>query len=186
MNFICSRFSQMVTILYMGKAGKLPLRTTHNVTKFNNVLLDKEDWAQCVIDLDTVMPGFVAYNFGDAICTIFNPTEDDEKELKKIDVNMKLFEAFAIGFIQEAIHELTLNEIDSLFYGCLLLPFFIGLRFLTDHIVGDIYYKFYFPDHILQRARAQFCLVEKLEERFTLMQDIITRVSNNIDTEKAL
>lgn len=182
-NFVRSRKEKMMTILNMGKAGKLPLKTTHNDTKFNNVLLDRNDEAQCVIDLDTVMPGYVAYDFGDAIRTIVNTAEEDEKDLEKIHVNMQWFEGFTKGFIKEAINNLTDNEINSLAYGSLLLPFIIGIRFLTDHIDGDHYFKIHFPGHNLQRARAQFRLVERLEEKFPAMQKIIQQVSETAKTE---
>ena len=179
LRFVHSRTDKMMTILNMGKAGKLPVRITHNDTKFNNVLLDKDDRAQCVIDLDTVMPGYVAYDFGDAVRTIVNTAEEDEKDLEKINVNMYLFEGFAKGFIREAAPGLTKNEVDSLSHGCLLLPFIMGVRFLTDYIAGDIYYTIHFPDHNLQRARAQFRLTEKLEKQFPAIQKIIRQLTES-------
>ncbi len=179
LRFVYSREDKMMTILNRGKAGILPVKITHNDTKFNNVLLDKDDRAQCVIDLDTVMPGYVAYDFGDAVRTIVNTAKEDEKDLEKINVNMYLFEGFAKGFMQEAVHRLTRNEIDSLSHGCLLLPFIMGVRFLTDYIAGDIYYTIHFPDHNLQRARAQFRLVEKLEKQFPAIQKIILQLSEH-------
>lgn len=173
LNAILSRVPAMSKIREMGLSGALPLRTTHNDTKFNNVLLDANDLAQCVIDLDTIMPGYVAYDFGDAIRTIVNSAEEDEKELDKIQVNMKFFEAFARGFIKAASGNLTREEADSLADGCLLLPYIMGMRFLTDYINGDVYYKINFPEHNLQRARAQIRLVEKLEEQYDSMKRII-------------
>ena len=180
--FVREKQEKMTTILNWGRAGLLPVKTTHNDTKFNNVLLDENNKAQCVIDLDTVMPGYVAYDFGDAIRTIVNTAEEDEKDLGKIGVNMPLFESFASGFISESINGLNERELESLAHGCLLLPFIIGLRFLTDHLDGDNYYKIHFAGHNLQRARAQFRLVEKLEEQFQNMQEIIRKVG---EVEKA-
>lgn len=180
--FFREKIDRMMMIRKMGQAGQLPLRITHNDTKFNNVLLDRNNQAQCVIDLDTVMPGYVAYDFGDAIRTIVNTAEEDEKDMEKISVNMELFEGFAEGFIREAIAMLNENELDSLAHGCLLLPFIMGTRFFTDYIDGDNYYRIHFQGHNLQRARAQFCLVERLEEQFQKMQDIIHQVST---TEKS-
>jgi thiamine kinase-like enzyme len=172
--FVESRVEQMNRILKLGRAGKLPLRITHNDTKFNNVLLDQNDRGQCVIDLDTVMPGYVAYDFGDAVRTIVNTASEDEKDLEKIQVNMALLKSFAEGFLSETAGFLNRDEVDSLAMGVLLLPFIMGLRFLTDYIGGDTYYKIHFPEHNIQRARAQFRLVEKLEEQYPEIQRIIT------------
>ncbi|MFD3000128.1 phosphotransferase enzyme family protein [Pontibacter toksunensis] len=175
--FVEARAEVMASILKLGQAGELPLRITHNDTKFNNVLLNQQDEAQCVIDLDTVMPGYVAYDFGDAIRTTVNTAAEDEKELDKIQVNMNLFEAFTRGFLKETAGFLTDTEVRSLAMGCLLLPFIMGLRFLTDYIDGDTYYKISFPEHNIQRSRAQFRLVQKLEEQYEQLQRIIQDVA---------
>ncbi|UEG54983.1 aminoglycoside phosphotransferase family protein [Mucilaginibacter daejeonensis] len=178
-----ARREQMAAIMNMGRRGELPLRITHNDTKFNNVLLDKNDQAQCVIDLDTVMPGYIAYDFGDAIRTIVNTAAEDEADLSKIDVDLELFEAFTQGFLQDTAKALTEAEISSLALGALLLPFIVGLRFLTDHLDGDKYFKIRFPDHNLQRARAQLRLTERLEEKFTELQQIIAAAAQRYRTE---
>jgi len=175
--FVRTRAEQMKQIKRMGDAGELPLRITHNDTKFNNVLLNEKDEAQCVIDLDTIMPGYVAFDFGDAVRTIINTAEEDEKELEKIQLNMGLFKAFAEGFIEKTRTILTGNEIDSLSQSCLLLPFIMGVRFLTDYIDGDHYYKIHSPHHNLQRARAQFELVRKIEGKFEEIQQTIDELS---------
>ncbi|MDQ3291093.1 MAG: aminoglycoside phosphotransferase family protein [Bacteroidota bacterium] len=171
--FIEERAEAMGAILRLGSSGDLPLRITHNDTKFNNVLLNKENKAQCVIDLDTVMPGYVAYDFGDAIRTTVNTAAEDEKDLEKIAVNMELLESFTQGFLEETKFFLTKTEIASLAYGVLLLPYIMGLRFLTDYIDGDNYYKIHFPEHNLQRSRAQLQLVRKLEEQYPKIEQII-------------
>ncbi len=176
--FVEARAEVMTSILKLGQAGELPLRITHNDTKFNNVLLNEQDEAQCVIDLDTVMPGYVAYDFGDAIRTTVNTASEDEKDIEKISVNMDLFEAFTRGFLKETAGFLTNTEIRSLAMGCLLLPFIMGLRFLTDYIDGDTYYKINFPGHNIQRSRAQFRLVQKLEEQYDLLQSTIQDIAN--------
>lgn len=181
--FVKDRMETMSVIERWGNQGKLPLRTTHNDTKFNNVLLDSNDHAQCIIDLDTVMPGYMAYDFGDAIRTIVNKAPEDEKDLEKINVDLDLFEAFTKGFLEKTHGFITQKEVLSLTHGVLLLPFIMGLRFLTDYIDGDHYYKINFPQHNLQRARAQFKLVEKLEEKFDLLQGTIQKYSL-IDSEK--
>lgn len=140
-----------------------PLRIIHNDTKFNNVLLDKNDEPQCVIDLDTVMPGFVAFDFGDAIRTIINRGREDDQELSNVTLNMLLFEAYAQGYLQEAGSFLTDTEMDSLLYGVYLLPYMQTIRFLTDYIEHDPYYKIQYPTHNLVRAKAQFKLLTELE-----------------------
>jgi thiamine kinase-like enzyme len=162
--FIRKRQSEMSEILQLGRAGVLPKRIVHNDTKFNNVLLDSSDKAQCVIDLDTVMPGYVAYDFGDSIRTIVNTATEDEENIKLIDINISLFDAYTNGYIKEAIGFLTKSEVDSLLKGALLLPYIQAVRFLTDYLEGDHYFKTHSQDHNLQRARAQLALVKKLEE----------------------
>src|SRR5690606_9008509 len=152
--YIYSREHRMRTVQRMAEEEELPLRITHNDTKFNNVLLDENDEVQCVIDLDTVMPGYVAYDFGDAIRTIINSAAEDEKDLSKIVLNIPLFEAYTQGYLLEADF-LTEKEVESLFYGVLLLPFMQAVRFLTDYLEGDQYYKIHYIDHNLVRTRAQ-------------------------------
>ncbi|PVY43726.1 phosphotransferase [Pontibacter virosus] len=176
-DFVMQRAQLMSTICRLGREGKLPLRITHNDTKFNNVLLDSQDKAQCVIDLDTVMPGYVAYDYGDAIRTTAATAAEDEKDLSKIDIDLNLFRGFTQGFLEETCASLTDEEIGSLSLGITLLPFIMGLRFLTDYIDGDHYYKIHFPEHNLQRAQAQFRLVEVLEDKLELLQGIIEEIS---------
>lgn len=176
-SFVLKRTEVMSTICKLGREGKLPLRTTHNDTKFNNVLLNSKDEAQCVIDLDTVMPGFVAYDFGDAVRSIVNKRPEDEKDLDKIKVDIDLFEGFTRGFLKETRTFLTTVEIGSLAQGVLLLPFIMGLRFLTDYIDGDNYYKIGFPDHNWQRAKAQFRLVEELEKKQEQLNTLILDIA---------
>ncbi|RYX80188.1 aminoglycoside phosphotransferase family protein, partial [bacterium] len=160
-------------ILQLGRAGELPLRITHNDTKFNNVLLDQEDHFQCVIDLDTVMPGYVAYDFGDAIRTIINKAAEDEADLDKIQLNIPLFAAFTQGYLSETHQFLTEQEVKSLIKGVFLLPYMQAVRFLTDYLQGDVYYKTDFTLHNLQRTRAQIQLVKMLEKHAAELQLII-------------
>jgi hypothetical protein len=171
--FIDRRRQSMMHVLLAGRAGVLAKRITHNDTKFNNVLLDKNDRAQCVIDLDTVMPGYVAYDFGDAIRTIINTAPEDEPDLKNIDLNIPLFAAYVEGYLQQATAFITGPELNSLIEGALLLPYMQGVRFLTDYLEGDIYFKIHSPHHNLKRVRAQFQLVKKLEEASEVLTDII-------------
>ncbi|MGK6352964.1 phosphotransferase enzyme family protein [Parapedobacter sp. DT-150] len=173
--FVRQREKRMCTILDLAAKGQLPVRITHNDTKFNNVLLDAQDRSQCVIDLDTVMPGYVAYDFGDAIRTIINTAAEDEADLDRITLNIPLFEAYAEGYFEEAHSFLTPQEIDSLIEGVLLLPYMQAVRFLTDFLEGDHYYKIQHADHNLQRTRAQRRLVEQLEEHESELRAIINQ-----------
>lgn len=163
LDYIFEREEKMRTVLELGRSNKLPLRITHNDTKFNNVLLDKDDNVQCVIDLDTVMPGYVAYDFGDAIRTIINSAAEDEADVSKIVLNIPLFQSFTAGYLSEAKEFLTDSEVDSLIPAVHLLPYMQAVRFLTDYINGDTYYKIAYPEHNLVRTKAQLKLVHELE-----------------------
>ena len=167
------RGEEMKTILKLGRTGKIPLRTTHNDTKFNNILLDENDKALCVIDLDTVMPGYVHYDFGDAIRTVTNTAAEDEKDLSKIRMDINLFQAYAEGYLYEAGK--TLNEVEKeyLAFAPKLITYTIGVRFLSDFIDGDNYFKIHHEFHNLQRTRAQLKLVMSMEEQYGEMQRII-------------
>ena len=175
--FINAREARMHAILDRAAAGQLPIRITHNDTKFNNVLLDAEDRAQCVIDLDTVMPGYVAYDFGDAIRTIINTAAEDEADLEKVQLNIPLFAAYTEGYFEEAHSFLTAGEVDSLMEGVLLFPYMQAVRFLTDFLEGDHYYKTHHGDHNLQRTRAQLKLVSELEAHEPELRGALARVA---------
>lgn len=167
------RAHEMGTILRLGREGKIPTRITHNDTKFNNVLLDQQGRAQCVIDLDTVMPGFAPYDFGDAIRTTANTAPEDEQDLQKIDVNLSLFEGYARGYLSEASAFLTETEIEYLAFGCKVMAYSQSVRFLTDYLNGDTYYKIHFPEHNLQRTRAQLQLLHQIDTHYPTLQAII-------------
>ena len=171
--FIRTRANSMFEILESGKNKTLPLRIVHNDTKFNNVLLDTDDKAQCVIDLDTVMPGYVAYDFGDSIRTIINSAAEDEADTTTISLNLNLFQAYTSGYLQQSVPFLEKAEVDSLVKGVLLLPYIQAVRFLTDFLEGDIYFKIHSPEHNLLRTRAQLALVKKLEENRETLDHII-------------
>lgn len=175
-DFIRTQAEEMNLVLSLTKQGKIPLRAVHNDTKFNNLLLDKNDSGICVIDLDTVMPGCVHYDFSDAARTIANSSTEDEKDLTKISFDMKLFTAFCNGFLHECKNLLTHEEINTLAHAVPLMPFIHGTRFLTDYLSGDHYYKIHFPEHNLQRARAQFQLVRCMQEKMTEMNNIIQQI----------
>lgn len=181
-DFALQRGDRMHTILRMGESGELPLRITHNDTKFNNVLLDDQDKAQCVIDLDTVMPGYAAYDFGDAIRTVINSAAEDEADLSKISLNIPFFEAYTEGYFSQAAKFLTPAEVFSLMEGVLLLPYIIGVRFLTDHLEGDHYFKTHHEGHNLQRARTQFHLVGQLECAEDTLKGIIGKIAQTYES----
>lgn len=176
--YIVQREDQMRAILQMAERGEIPLRITHNDTKFNNILLDENDRALCVIDLDTVMPGYVAYDFGDAIRTIINHAAEDEVDLSNIKLNIPLFSAYTDGYFENARDFLTFHEIESLIEGVLLFPYMQAVRFLTDYLDGDIYYKVQHKKHNLQRTRAQLKLAYEVETHREQLNDIIHTMAN--------
>jgi thiamine kinase-like enzyme len=173
---ILERAEEMKVILRLGRKGSIPLRITHNDTKFNNILLDENDKALCVIDLDTVMPGYVHYDFGDAIRTAANTSSEDEKDLTKVEMDIKLFNAYAEGYLDETRN--TLNEVEKnyLAFAPQLITYTIAVRFLTDYIDGDNYFKIHYEDHNLHRARAQIKLLESMAKQFGQMERIIRRL----------
>jgi thiamine kinase-like enzyme len=175
--FIHERSQKMLSVLGLNRGSELPVRIIHNDTKFNNVLLDKTDKAQCVIDLDTVMPGYVSYDFGDAIRTIINTAAEDEEDLEKIQLNIPLFAAYTKGYFKEAGSFLTSLEVESLLKGVLLIPYEQIVRFLTDYVEGDTYYKIHFPTHNLQRTRAQMELLKKMEQDFGVLDEILQDIA---------
>lgn len=174
-DFVRSRSEEMKTILHLGEASEIPIRITHNDTKFNNVLLDQNDKGLCVIDLDTVMPGYVHYDFGDSIRTSTNTGQEDDPDLDKVEMDIKLFEGYAKGFLQETKDTLNKVEIDHLAFSGKLFPYIIGLRFITDYVDGDNYFKTHHEHHNLQRARAQFKLLTSMERQFEEMREIVGR-----------
>lgn len=158
--YIKSNYDSMASIYNLGVKGAIPLRITHNDTKINNVLFDKNDKGLCVVDLDTVMPGYVHYDFGDGLRSSANTGKEDDEDLKNIGYDMDIFEAFSEGYLQPTRHLLSAVEINTLADSALLFPFMMGVRFLTDYLAGDVYYKINYPDHNLIRAKAQFKLAQ--------------------------
>lgn len=151
-------------------AGVLPLRVTHNDTKLNNILIDKATGKPiCIIDLDTVMPGSVLFDFGDAIRFGASSAAEDEKDLSAVFMREDMFEAFAGGFIGGLEGSLTDTEILELPMGALVITLETGIRFLTDYLDGDTYFRTHYPEHNLDRARNQFKLVADMEEKMPEM-----------------
>jgi aminoglycoside phosphotransferase (APT) family kinase protein len=155
----------------------LPERITHNDTKFNNVLLDdKTGEAVCVIDLDTVMPGLALYDFGDMVRTTTSPAAEDERELSKVRMQFPMFEALVRGYLQSAGAFLTPSERKYLAFSGKLITFEIGIRFLTDYLAGDTYFKVHREGHNLDRCRAQFKLVESIEQQEDEMNRLVESI----------
>jgi Ser/Thr protein kinase RdoA (MazF antagonist) len=161
------------------KAGDLPLRVTHNDTKLNNILFDeKTKKAICVIDLDTVMPGYSVNDFGDSIRFGANTAVEDETDLSKVSLNLELFETYAAGFIKGCDGRLTEKELMLLPEGAIMMTFECGIRFLADYLDGDVYFKTSRPEHNLDRARNQFALVADMESKLEDMKNIIKKYVN--------
>ena len=172
--FIRARREPMGRIVRMIEAGELPLRVTHNDTKCNNVMVDDATGqAMCVVDLDTVMAGSALYDFGDAIRFGACTAAEDESDLSKVALDMNLFRAFADGFISRTAGGLTVTELENLPLGALVMTFENGVRFLTDHLDGDVYYHIDRPGHNLDRARCQFRLLSDMERHHDEMNAIV-------------
>jgi Ser/Thr protein kinase RdoA (MazF antagonist) len=157
------------------REGKLPKRINHCDTKVNNVLFDEAGKPICIVDLDTVMPGFVLSDFGDFMRTAANTGLEDDPVLDNIHVDLEVFEAYARGYLKEATF-LTDTEKELLPYGCRLLSYMQTVRFFTDYINGDTYYKIQYPEHNLVRTKAQLHLVEEQEKAEEQMRSIIAHL----------
>jgi hypothetical protein len=151
-------------------AGEIKLRVTHNDTKISNALFDLDGKGLCVIDTDTVMPGIVHYDFGDAIRTICNTAAEDEKNLDLVNFNLAYYKAYVKGFLEKMNGSLSIIEIKHLPLGAKTTIFIMGLRFLTDFLNGDIYYKTEYPEHNLDRAKNQFKLIESITDKYKEME----------------
>ena len=173
--FLLDREEKAGSLQRMRERGELPVRVTHNDTKLNNVMLDADTRkALCVIDLDTVMPGLVAYDFGDSVRFGASTAAEDEKDLNRVEMSLDLYETYASGFIP-ACGGLTAAEIESLPLGAWTMTLENGLRFLTDYLEGDTYYHIARPEHNLDRCRTQLKLVSDMEQKWDRMMEIIRR-----------
>ena len=156
------------------KEGSIPVRVTHNDTKLNNVLFDKDTLeGLCVIDLDTVMPGSLLYDFGDSLRYGANTAAEDEKDLDKVTFDLELFEAFTKGFVSEVKDSLTEREKELLAFSAKLMTYECGIRFLADYINGDTYFKTKYPEHNLDRAKNQFKLCKDIDLKMEEMNRIV-------------
>jgi thiamine kinase-like enzyme len=172
-NLLKMREEEMRTIRKLGQAGEIPARVVHHDTKINNVLYNIEGKALCVIDLDTVMPGYVHDDFGDSIRTFTNTGEEDDVDLNRVSMNIDYYKAYATGFLEAAGKMLNLQEKQNLALSARIMTYMQALRFLTDYLNGDVYYRIHHPGQNLQRARAQIKLLMSMEEQYVEMIRII-------------
>lgn len=167
------RAEEMCEAERLHREGKLPKRVCHCDTKVNNMLFDEDGHVLCVIDLDTVMPNFIFSDYGDFLRTGANTGEEDDKDLDRVNFDMEIFKAFTEGYLKGASSFLTDVEIENLPYAAALFPYMQCVRFLTDYINGDTYYKIKYPEHNLVRTRAQFRLLQSVEDCMLQMQAFI-------------
>lgn len=159
--------------------GIIPCKVTHNDTKLNNVLIDNAtDKAVAVIDLDTIMPGTVVYDFGDSIRFGCNPAAEDEQDLSKVNFDIALFEQYVKGYMSTLRNSMTPAEAKNLALGAILMTYECGIRFLTDHLEGDVYFRIKRENHNLDRTRTQFKLVSDMESVFDKMNAIVDKYYN--------
>ena len=171
--FVLDREKDCHVICDMLSSGEIPLRVTHNDTKLNNIMIDdKTGKGICVIDLDTVMPGSALYDYGDSIRFGASTGAEDETDLEKVSCDIELFTLYTKGFIEGCEGSLTKKEIRMMPMGAKVITLEQGIRFLTDYLEGDCYYKIHRPEHNLDRCRTQFKLVKDMEEKWEILQGI--------------
>ncbi|WP_018668932.1 phosphotransferase enzyme family protein [Bacteroides gallinarum] len=167
------RADEMCKAERLHREGKLPKRVCHCDTKVNNMMFDENGNVLCVIDLDTVMPSFVFSDFGDFLRSGANTGLEDDKELANVNFDMEIFKAFTKGYLESAKSFLLPVEIENLPYAAALFPYMQCVRFLADYINGDTYYKIQYPEHNLVRTKAQFKLLQSVEEHTPEMREFI-------------
>jgi len=176
-DFVRGREGVVDCLLEMQAAGVIPTRITHNDTKINNVMIDEEtDEAVCVIDLDTVMPGLALYDFGDLVRSATSPAAEDERDLSKVAMQLPMFEALVEGYLDSAGSFLNDAEVERLAFSGKLITLEIGIRFLTDFLEGDVYFKTQHAGHNLDSCRTQLKLVERIEEQEAVMEKFVRKV----------
>jgi Ser/Thr protein kinase RdoA (MazF antagonist) len=176
MAFVDARRQECARLVERHERGEIPERITHNDTKINNVMLDDETGVGvCVIDLDTVMPGLALYDFGDMVRTATAATQEDERDLSKVSCRINMFEALAEGYLKDATFLLP-SEIEELVFSGRLITLTIGIRFLTDYLAGDTYFRTSRLDQNLDRCRVQFAMVRSMEEQADAMESIVRNV----------
>ena len=179
--FVTARKDMCSVVLDSIENGTVPVRVTHNDTKYDNILIDDETGKGiCVIDLDTVMPGSMLYDYGDSLRFGTNAGAEDEKDLSKVWCRLDLFEEFTRGFIEELGSSMTEREFELMPIAGRLITFECGMRFLTDFLNGDVYFKIHRPSHNLDRARAQFKLAEDMEKHEAEMVEIVNKIRREV------
>lgn len=174
--FVLDRKDYCNKIVDLLKSGKMPTKVTHNDTKLNNVMLDvKTGEPVAVIDLDTIMPGSICYDFGDSIRFGCNPAAEDEKDLTKVNFDINLFEQYVKGYLSALGQSITPIEKENLAFGAILMTYECGMRFLADYLDGDIYFRVKRDGHNLDRARTQFKLIEDMEKAYPEMLKIVEK-----------
>jgi hypothetical protein len=171
---ICEREGMTGVLIDLMQRGKIPMRITHNDTKINNVMIDAEtDVAVCVIDLDTVMPGLSLYDFGDLVRSAVSPAAEDEQDLSRVCVRMPIYKALVEGYLDAAGSFLNDIEVEHLTFSGKLIALEVGIRFLTDYLEGDVYFKTQREGHNLDRCRTQLALVRAIEQQETQMLELV-------------
>lgn len=170
-DFLLNRSHDFLMIADLGEKGIIPTRVVHQDTKFNNILFDKNDQVLCVVDLDTVMPGYICYDVGDAIRSGANTGKEDDADIKNVELDMNLAKAFIKGFLDKTRMFLKKSEVETLAFGAKLLTYEQAVRFLDDYLDGDKYYKTDYPEHNLVRARAQIKLLQSIEKHYLELDD---------------
>jgi hypothetical protein len=180
-DFVMKREEDCSAADRMLKKGELPLRVTHNDTKLNNIMIDaKTGEAICIIDLDTVMPGLSIFDFGDSIRFGANTAKEDEKDLDKVSLSLKLYETYTRGFLSGCAGSLSENEIGMLPQGARLMTLECGMRFLADYLTGDSYFHIAREGHNLDRSRTQFGLIADMERKWEKLTDITEQVLKEV------
>lgn len=178
-DFVRSRNVYADAVISKMASGDIPVRVTHNDTKLNNVLIDIQGKRPvAVIDLDTVMRGSILYDFGDGVRSGASTGAEDERDLTKVGFSKELYAAFARGFAGEAGRSMTRTEKSMLYFGAILMTYECGMRFLTDYLEGDVYFKVHRDAQNLDRARTQFKLVEEMEKERMFMRDAAEEYAN--------
>ena len=174
--FVTAREAMVDVLLTLQAGGEIPERITHNDTKLNNVMLDDLTGSGvCVIDLDTVMPGLALYDFGDMVRSATNSDAEDGRDTARVESRLEIFEALVEGYLTSAGSFLNAAEVAHLVFAGRLITFEIGLRFLTDFLEGDVYFKTKCPGHNLDRARNQFALVRSMERQQAAMEAVVNK-----------
>ena len=181
LSYIWSVKDLATSLIALNKSGVIPTRVTHNDTKINNVLFDKETLKPlCVIDLDTVMPGLLLYDFADAVRFACNFEEEDSHRFERVGLDVEKFTAFAKGFLSKVHKSITESEIENLPLACFCITIELASRFLDDYLLGDCYFKINYPMHNLVRCKSQLMLAKDILSKKEKMQEIIYNILDDL------